>query len=180
MHRIPLILVSWFLALVAGEFPAQSQAPSPPVVISPAGAYTLTFATSVSVTQTANSITFSWGNNPPPLPHPPPSPTPTGHLWVVPIYEYDQLQSVPPGQQAIRTSTTIQAALAPLDATFREYDKDNPAISSWSSSWSGITLPALLVIRKDASGQGKLVEAIPLPADEASLVAAVKKLRGGS
>ena len=150
---------------------------APPEVIYPAGAYTLTFATSVTITQTATSITFSWGTNPPPPP--PPGPTPTGHLWIVPVYEYDQLQGVPPGQQAIRTSTTIQAALTPLDATFREYDKDNAAISAWSSSWSEIKLPALLVIRKDASGQGKLVEAIPLPADEASLVATVKKLRGG-
>lgn len=177
MHRITLILVSWLLASAAGELPAHSQATAPTVVICPAGTYTLTLANPVTITQTADSITFSWGTNPPPPP--PPGPTPTGHLWIVPVYEYDQLQSVPPGQQAIRTSTTIQAALTPLDATFREYDKDNAAISAWSSSWSGITLPVLLVICKDASGKGKLVEAISLPADEASLVAAVKKLRGG-
>lgn len=185
--QVPPALVSGPAGTYAAE---QVLSASGPVTLSspwigPLGQYTITVPSPVTVSQTANSVTFSWavGPNPPPGPSPvppgpPPVPPATGHLWVVPVYEYDVLATVPPGQQAIRVSTTIGSSLTGLDSTFREYDQNNPTISSWSSSWSKISLPALVVIAKDSTGKGTLVEALPLPADEASLVSEIKRLRG--
>lgn len=152
----------------------------------PAGSYTVVAPGAVTITSTATSYTISWGVGPnpsPPTPPIPPPPTPevSGHVWVMGIYEYDDLPSIPAPQQDLRTSTTIAAALNGLDATWKEYDKDNPALAGWMGYMRKITpvpVPFLLVVGGTANGPGKFVEAIALPADEAGVIAEVKRIRG--
>lgn len=174
-------------------------AQTPPVVTYPAGAYGLTFtvpapfAVPFAVTQTSTSLTVTWGPAPAPGPTPvpvPPAPTPpappapvvtvTGHVWVTAVYDYSALSGLPQAQLDLRTSTTISAALAApgMDANFREYDKANPAVATYLPP--GCPLPALLWIVKGPSGKGQLAggSPIPLPASEASVVAALATLRG--
>jgi len=102
-----------------------------------------------------------------------------GHLWIVAVYEYDDQQLYPLMQEAIRVSTTIGPALQALDATWRTYDKDNPALASYAPDIAAVKLPAMLIIATGQNGKGKLVQAAPLPPDEESLIAQVKALRGG-
>jgi hypothetical protein len=50
----------------------------------------------------------------------------------------------------------------------------------WTDALAGVQLPAMLVIRKDATGHGALVggKAAPLSVDEPALIATIKQLRG--
>lgn len=120
--------------------------------------------------------------DPPPVPGPgpkppPPKPQPTpvvGHLIAMAIYEYDTLQKLPAGQIDLRASSTISDSSKSLDVEWRNYDQDNPSITSWKPKAAEIGIPALLVIDE----KGHLIKGEKLPADEAAALSLLKGLRG--
>jgi hypothetical protein len=150
----------------------------------PAGTYTIEAPGPVTIVQFVNdhgtSLIFSWGPKPP-VPSPQPEPTPPasvqGHLWTIAVYEYDDLAKYPPPQLAMRVSTTMRPSMAEMDCTWRVYDDDNPAISSWRPALQGIPLPSYLVLAGEEA-DAKVVDKGPLPPDEPAMIAVVKKLRG--
>jgi hypothetical protein len=157
------------------------------VITYPPGQYVVSFPVSSPVvgpfvvTQTATSITVSWGPGPvPPVPVPPvPSPQ-TGDLFVLALF--DKTAPLTPAQQAVQHSTTLATSLAGLSATAKTTwavgDVSSQALSTWVPDARTAGLPAIVILAVDAANKGAKVEAIPLPSDEASIVAEIKKIRG--
>lgn len=158
-----------------------------PVFTYPAGQYVVSFPISSPVvgpfvvTQTATSITVSWGSGPvPPVPIPP-VPTPqTGDLFVLALF--DKTLPTTPTQQAIQHSATLGTSLSALSATAKTTwtvgDVSSPALATWVPDARTAGLPAIVVLAVDAANKGTKIEAIPLPSDEVSIVAEIKKIRG--
>ena len=101
MFRAGLILSILCLASTA-------TAQSPPAIVYPAGAYTVTTLGPTTITYTAASVTFSWVVTPAPTPVPPgpvPVPVLTGHVWALAVY--DPAVVLPAAQQAALNSATL-------------------------------------------------------------------------
>ncbi len=143
------------------------------------GNYAIVIPGPVVVTSTPNSTTFTWGPGPPVPPGPtppPPAPVETAHLWVVAVYDTDVLPNLQPGQIALHTSTTVKATLKALDADWLEFSTKNPESARFAALISA--LPGAIVLKKGPDGKGLPVgESLKL-SDEASVVAAISKLRG--
>lgn len=143
------------------------------------GNYAVVIPGPVVVTSTPNSITFTWGAGPPVPPGPtppPPAPVETAHLWVVAVFDTDELQNLHQGQIALHTSTTIKSALKALDADWLEFSTKNPESARFAALIS--TLPGAIVLKKGPDGKGLPVGDPLKLTDEAAVVSAISKLRG--
>ena len=167
-------------------------AQTPPVVVYPAGAYTVTTPDPTSIIWTATSITFSWGPTPvppappvpplPPVPPDPPSPIPSSGLRVLIIYESADLTKYPPAQtailydQSLRTYLDSVSVLGPDMKTheYRIWDKDVNLVGD-SQLWKGAMsrshpqLPWIVIANGVVGYEG------PLPANTTDTIALVKK-----
>jgi hypothetical protein len=194
LSSLRLLLVAAILSL-----PALSRADGE--VLVPSGAYTIVMPSPGKITSGQGWIKFEWASvspNPSPGPGPTPGPTPppipplpppvpkveTRQVWVLAIYEYDQLATIPATQADIRSSASIAQSMKELDAIWKTVDKDEPLASAWLQKLAldrpaaPIPLPAFLVLAKDSAGKPDLISASPLPLDEAGVVKAIKQLRG--
>lgn len=111
------------------------------------------------------------GPDPDPRPPPPPSPVVTGRLYVSFILDDDPT----PAQNTIRTSLTLRAGLAKLDAAFRAYqsnenDLDRLRLAERARE-AGV--PCAFVQTKD----GTIVDTIQNPTID-SILKSVSDLRG--
>ncbi len=132
------------------------------------------------------------GASPPPMPQPAPGPAPpgpaptptpvalTGKLWAIAVLDTSSPAFVASGspQAELWGSTTIGPAVAasPLNATWRHYDKSDPAMAvpPWPAIAKNVGLPALVIV--DSAG---IVQwSGPLLTSEAGIVATLKRLRG--
>ncbi len=140
-----------------------------------------------SILQTTVTIV---GAAPSPIPAPVPGPAPpgpapapialTGKLWAIAVLDTSAPAFVAPGsvQAALWGSTTIGPAVAasPLNATWRHYDKSDPAMAvpPWPAIAKNVGLPALVIV--DSAG---IVQwSGPLLTSEAGIIATLKRLRG--
>ncbi len=123
---------------------------------------------------------------PQPVPGPlPPTPAPvalTGKLWAIAVLDTSAPAFVASGstQAALWGSTTIASAVAasPLNATWRHYDKTDPAMTvpPWPAIAKNVGLPALVIV----DSAGVVQWSGPMPTTEPAIVAVVKKLRGAA
>jgi hypothetical protein len=159
-------------------------AQSPPVIIYPAGAYTVTTPGPTTVTYTDASVTFSWAVAPTPIPAPPaptppaPAPVPvlTGHVWALAIY--DPTVALPAAQQAALNSATLKASALLQDVDVQPFKSTDVSVASWLPHLPKTGLPALLFVQRSSSGQGELGYAVALPGSEADILSLVNKVRG--
>lgn len=155
---------------------------SPPVIVYPAGTYSITTTGPTTITYTATSVTLSWAVAPgpvPPTPVPPaPAPTPvlSGHVWALAIY--DPAVALPTAQQAALTSPTLKAAALLQDVDIQPFKSNDPSVASWLPHLPKSGLPALLFVQRTAAGTGELAHAVALPASEADILSLVNKVRG--
>ena len=127
-----------------------------PVVVSPAGTYSITTRGPTTIAQTATSITLSWtapAPAPAPAPEPvppvpvPPAPAPapipvlTGHVWALAIY--DSAATLPAAQQAALNSPTIKASALLQDIDFQAYKSTDSGVATWLPHLPKSGLPAL-------------------------------------
>ena len=177
MFRAGLILSILCLASTA-------TAQSPPAIVYPAGAYTVTTPGPTTVTYTDASVTFSWAVAPTPIPAPPaptppaPAPVPvlTGHVWALAIY--DPTVALPAAQQAALNSATLKASALLQDIDFQPFKSTDASIASWLPPVPKTGLPALLFVQRSSSGKGTLGYAVALPGSEADILSLVNKVRG--
>jgi hypothetical protein len=156
-------------------------AQSPPVIVYPAGAYTITTPGPTTITYTAASVTFSWVVTPAPVPVPPaPTPVPvpvlTGHVWALAVY--DPAVVLPAAQQAALNSATLKASALLQDVDVQPFKSTDGSIASWLPHLPKTGLPALLFVQKSAAGTGELAYAVALPGSEADILSLVNKVRG--
>jgi len=156
-------------------------AQSPPVIVYPAGAYTVTTPGPTTITYTAASVTFSWVVTPAPVPVPPaPTPVPvpvlTGHVWALAVY--DPAVVLPAAQQAALNSATLKASALLQDVDVQPFKSTDGSIASWLPHLPKTGLPALLFVQKSTAGTGELAYAVALPGSEADILSLVNKLRG--
>lgn len=117
------------------------------------------------------------GPNPPPPPGPTPSPT-KDPLFAILIHDSTTDINLSPGQLALKNSQTIQAKLKQLDASWKVYDKANPALADpkWQAAITKAGLPGLFIVNKDGKqfneGNEKVV-------NEDNTVLQVQSLRSG-
>jgi hypothetical protein len=179
------------LLLLALSPASWGQAPvvTPPAgpVTYPAGTWTLTFAAPVTITQTANSITLTWGALPPtptptPTPVPPASTIPPnwkGDLFIIGFFDSSLAPTA--DQKLVQGSGTIAGsltALAPTATTkWVASDLTNGTYSHWAPA-KGTAAATLVVIATNAANQNLGSETIPLPANEAAVIAEIKRIRG--
>jgi hypothetical protein len=153
----------------------------------PAGTYQITLPANATVNQASNSVTITWGNGPtpqPPLPPAPPGPTPllpvtpmSASLAIVCVFD----RAGPPvssTQTAIQSSKTIAGALKPLNATLVCVDVTTKTMQDWIKDARAAGIPALLVMVMGTGNKALAFEAIPLPIDEAGVIAEIKRIRG--
>lgn len=176
-----------------------------PVITAPAGVYTVVTTGVTKILATSSSITFSWSPVPgppvpgptpptpgpgpapvppvpgptPPPPGPGPAPTPpaeTAHLWVVSVFDVDRISEMTPAQQLARVSATLGPALKKLDASYEEVSTKDPDAAKFAP---GVTnFPVVTILKADPSGKAVVVVPASPLIDEASVIAAVSKLRG--
>lgn len=167
-----------FLALALPAAAVRAQ--TPPVIVYPAGAYTITTPGPTSITWTATSVTFLWGAVTPvpvpPIPPPVPVPVLTGHVWALAIF--DPAVTLPASQQAALTSLTLQASSLLLDVDFQAHKKTDTVVSSWLPHVPDSGLPALLFVQKDPTGKGVLAYTTAFPWSEAASLSLIKQVRG--
>ena len=174
MFRAGLILSILCLASTA-------TAQSPPAIVYPAGAYTVTTPGPTTITYTAASVTFSWVVTPAPTPVPPgpvPAPVPvlTGHVWALAVY--DPAVVLPAAQQAALNSATLKASALLQDVDAQPFKSTDASVASRLPHLPKSGLPALLFIQKSAAGTGELAYAVALPGSEADILSLVNKVRG--
>jgi hypothetical protein len=156
-------------------------AQSPPAIVYPAGAYTVTTPGPTTITYTAASVTFSWVVTPAPTPVPPgPVPVPvsvlTGHVWALAVY--DPAVVLPAAQQAALNSATLKASALLQDVDAQPFKSTDASVASRLPHLPKSGLPALLFIQKSAAGTGELAYAVALPGSEADILSLVNKVRG--
>ena len=130
-------------------------AQSPPVIIYPAGAYTVTTPGPTTVTYTDASVTFSWAVAPTPIPAPPaptppaPAPVPvlTGHVWALAIY--DPTVALPAAQQAALNSATLKASALLQDVDVQPFKSTDVSVASW------LPICPRPVVRRCCSSRGR-------------------------
>ena len=172
MFRVGLILSILCLASTA-------TAQSPPAIVYPAGAYTVTTPGPTTITYTAASVTFSWVVTPAPTPVPPgpvPVPVLTGHVWALAVY--DPAVVLPAAQQAALNSATLKASALLQDVDVQPFKSTDASVASWLPHLPASGLPALLFVQKSAVGTGTLAYAVALPGSEADILSLVNKVRG--
>jgi hypothetical protein len=192
MNRLTL------LALVA-----MSLAPTGDPVTGPAGVYSVTTTGPTRVTSGDGWVKIEWEVEPvvpkPPDPAKPPEPvkpdppvvtppaptssvsipTLTGQVWMLAVYDTAKAGAYPPGQQAILLppdkggSASIGAALKAMQISWQPRDQTDPVLKEWVADAQG-KLPAIVLI----GNAGKTSAVVPLPADEAGVLALAKKIRG--
>ncbi|CEF48297.1 unnamed protein product [uncultured bacterium] len=127
------------------------------------------------------------GPTPTPEPTPPPTPTPppltpvlTAKVWAVAVYDTGNMLALPQSQRDLRASPTIASSLASLDAVWRTYDVGSPTIqgATWQAEIKKVGVPCLILLEQVSPSTARIASSAPLPADEASVVAAVAKARG--
>jgi hypothetical protein len=95
---------------------------------------------------------------------------------------FDKTVPLTPAQQAVQHSATLGASVAALSTTAKTTwavgDVSSPALATWVPDARTAGLPAIVILAVDAANKGAKVEAIPLPADEALIIAEIKKIRG--
>ena len=173
-------------------------AQAPPMIVYPAGAYTVTTPEATSITWTATSITFWWGQAPlppfppppppppvppvPPVPTVPPSPIPSPGLRVLIIYESADLTKYPPAQTAILYDQSLRMYLDSVSVLgpdlktheYRIWDKDVNLVGDsqlWKSAMSRShpQLPWIVIANGVTGYEG------PLPANTVDTIALVRK-----
>jgi hypothetical protein len=195
MNRITL------LALVASISLGSASDP----VTGPAGVYTVTTTGPTRVTSGDGWVKIEWEvepvvprppdpakPDPPPVVTPPPIVTPpvttpavsipvlTGQVWMLAVYDTSKAGSYPPGQQAVLLppdkggSATIGPALKALQISWQPRDQADPVLKEWTADAQSKGLPAIVII----GNAGKSSTVVPLPADEAGVLALAKKIRG--
>ncbi len=172
MFRAGLILSILSLASTA-------TAQSPPAIVYPAGAYTVTTPGPTIITYTAASVTFSWVVTPAPTPVPPgpvPVPVLTGHVWALAVY--DPAVVLPAAEQAALNSATLKASALLQDVDVQPFKSTDASVASWLPHLPKSGLPALLFVQKSAAGTGELAYAVALPGSEADILSLVNKVRG--
>jgi hypothetical protein len=110
---------------------------------------------------------------PPPGPNPPP-PTPGLKLWVIVVKDN---QSMQPATAAVLSSAVLWKAVEAKGHRWRVFDDDSPAVAQkgyqrFVTEAGGP--PALLLLGPD----GKKLAAVKLPADEAGVLAEIRKITG--
>ncbi len=174
MFRAGLILSILCLASTA-------MAQSPPAIVYPAGAYTVTTPGPTTITYTAASVTFSWVVTPAPVPVPP-GPVPvavpllTGHVWALAVY--DPAVVLPAAQQAALNSATLKASALLHDVDVQPFKSTDASVASWLPHLPKSGLPALLFVQKSVAGTGELAYAVALPGSEVDILSLVNKVRG--
>ena len=154
-------------------------AQSPPAIVYPAGAYTVTTPGPTTITYTAASVTFSWVVTPAPTPVPPgpvPVPVLTGHVWALAVY--DPAVVLPAAQQAALNSATLKASALLQDVDVQPFKSTDVSVATWLPHLPKSGLPALLFVQKSAAGTGELAYAAALPGSEADILSLVNKVRG--
>ncbi len=118
------------------------------------------------------------GPNPPP-PNPPVPPVITGKMWMLLVADTNSAPFATAGsfQSRLWGSTTIGPALAtaPVSTLWRHYDMADPLVATtkWGKVATQTGFPCLIVV--DEKGNAT---AVPMPMDEAGVVAAARKARG--
>ncbi len=122
------------------------------------------------------------GPGPGPNPNPPDPPVPpvvTGKMWMVLVADTNSAPFATAGsfQSRLWGSTTVKDALAaaPVATSWRHFDAADPLVGStrWGKVAASTGFPCLVSVNE----QGVAV-AVPMPADEAGVVAAAKRARG--
>lgn len=110
----------------------------------------------------------------PPAPPPAPAPAPVvGKLWVIAVYDYDALTLLPRGQSELRVSTTIHAALAALNASWKVYNLRDPYLSKYIAN--NVIPSAPFVFVTDEKGKTYPPFSITNEADVVAVVSAIRQ-----
>lgn len=165
-----------------------------PVIVYPAGTYSVTTPAPTQIVVTSTSIVFSWGVSPiptpppipvPPPPTPPPPPVPPAPiadagLRVLMVYESSELTKYPPSQLAVLYDAQLRSYMSKVcvlgDKTYewRVYDKDAD-LSSESKIWREAMarphpkLPWILISNGKTGYEG------PLPSSTAETQSLIQK-----
>jgi hypothetical protein len=185
-----LVRQSWLFAAVL-SLASTTLAQTPPPIVYPAGKYVITTPGATTVTFTATSVTFSWQapESPPSPPSPSPSPAPSpvppaprpsvpqivGTLYVIQLVD----GPLTPAEQALAGSTTIQPALAKLNAHWYAWTTKSAEAASWldDRDVKATGYPALLLVTANGAGNAVLSYITRLPDTEADLLAIVQASR---
>jgi hypothetical protein len=196
MKRLLLIPILWFAGYGAGAQIGK--------IVYPAGTYSVTTEGPTKITTGDNWVHIEWEVEPvvpappnptkPPEPTkpdppvaPPPAPTPDvslpvlkGQVWMLAVYDTAKAGNYPPGQQAILLppdkggSVSIGAALKSMQISWQPRDQADETLKTWIADAQAKGLPAVVVI----GNAGKTSLVVPLPADEAGVLALARKIRG--
>ncbi len=116
---------------------------------------------------------------PPPPPPPPPPPVVTGKLWMILVADTNSAPFATAGsfQSRLWGSTSIKDALLapPVSTMWRHYDIADPLMqtTNWGKVAQKTGYPCLIIV--DERGNAS---PIPMPTDEAGVVAAARRARG--
>jgi hypothetical protein len=187
-----LVRQSWLYAAIL-SLGSTTLAQTPPPIVYPAGKYMITTPGPTTVTFTSTSVTFSWeAIESPPSPQPPtpspspvPSPVPPAPKPQVPrivgtLYVIQLVDGQPtPAQQALAGSTTIQPALAKLDAYSYAWTTKSPEAACWLNDpdVKATGYPALLLVTANGAGNAVLSYITKLPNTETDVLAIVQASR---
>lgn len=150
-------------------------------VISPAGTYSFVTPTAVTITYGPNSLTFTWNVAPNPTPIPTPDPTPppvsvipvlTGDVWALVVYEDGK--PIP----SATTGPSVAAAVIVNKINLIQSKSNDPSISTYSTDFKSVGVPAILFIQRTPTNVGKCVYKTALPSNEADLIILLNKIRG--
>jgi len=184
-----LILAPLAALLLASSAGAQT----PPIIVGPAGSYTVQTPGATKVEYGDGWIRITWANDPAPEPGPGPTPTPTpdpqpptpppapvatGKLWLT--YVFDEATETQ-DQARVKSSLTDSAELIGLGATTRAYDDNQDVIDRLQIRDKLGELPCIVVQEQKAGEKtAAVIKVLPKVQDKDSVVAAVRALRGAA
>ena len=137
-------------------------AQSPPVIVYPAGAYTVTTPGPTTITYTAASVTFSWAVAPTP-PRRQSAPAACSRLlFLYSLAMFGPWRFMilavcsPAAQQAAPNSATLKASALLQDVDVQPFKSTDVSVASWLPHLPKTGLPALLFVQRSSAGQGEL------------------------
>jgi hypothetical protein len=188
-----LTRLSILAPLAALLLASSAGAQTPPIIVGPAGSYTVQTPGATKVEYGDGWIRITWANDPapnppgpnpptpepPPVPPPPPAPVATGKLFV--WMAFDKSTDTQETAQARADVALAATELAALDATFRaaEASDDVFARLNLKDAISGKAKP-VVVIQEQKPGEqtAAVVKTLEGVTTKAQVIDALKSLRG--